>query len=166
MPCDDPYAVATGKDSNIFRPICECMSGYKSNVLKNGTILRDVLEVCALCESSVECGRAPTMFPTMYPTKSKKPSNQPSTSPEPTFYPTISIAPSSQPTTGAPTYQPTTSSIPSSVPSSSPSNFFSVNDGHACRFSIECRSTMCIDQSCRQRVVCEVTTFQFFSHRH
>lgn len=135
---------------NAFRPMCECISGYKSSNTINGNILREILDVCRPCKSSIGCGRAPTMSPTLSPSKSSEPSGRPSISPKPTFMPTSSSAPSPRPTSGMPTYKPTLSSAPSFSPTSSPTKFFSVYDGDPCRFNIECRSTFCREEYCRQ----------------
>jgi len=148
--CDDPYAQAKGKDMNAFRPMCECMSGYKSSNIMNGNILIDILEVCRPCKSSIRCGRAPTMSPTLSPSKSTEPSGRPSVSAKPTLKPTSSSAPSPLPTSGIPTYKPTLSSEPSFFPTSSPTKFFSVYDGDYCMANIECRSSFCVAENCRQ----------------
>ena len=149
---------------NAFRPMCECMSGYKSSNIMNGNILRKILEVCSPCKSSIGCGRAPTMSPTLSPSKSSEPSGLPSISSKPTLKPTSSFLPSSRPTSGISTYKPTLSSEPSFSPTSSPSKFFSVYDGDGCMSNIECKSTYCVAGSCRQEQVSDHIIPNFVKH--
>lgn len=139
---------------NVFRPMCECVSGFKSSNLLAGKILSSILDVCIPCRSSAGCGRAPTISPTYSPSKSSRPTVLPSISPVPTLQPTSSNAPSFRPTSAVPTVKPTISSAPSSLPTTSPTRFFSVYDGDYCKSSLECRSTLCVTENCRQLQVC------------
>ena len=148
VPCDDPYAIASGIAMNAFRPRCKCISGYKSNNPNGGTILRRKIDVCIRCLSVIECGDAPTISPTVSPTLSSEPSLRPSRSSNPSDSPSYTSAPSANPTTLKPTLTPTSSPEPSPSPTSSPTRINSVFDGDPCRFSIECKSRICSESMC------------------
>jgi len=151
VPCP-LHAQAVGQDGNFFRPLCQCMSGFKSSSSSGETILLREVDVCVPCSDSADCGTAPTESPTHRPTATSMPSPSPSSSSIPTIAPTVSGAPSFQPVTKTPTSRPTVTMGPSLQPSSLPSSYLSVFDGDYCRFDIECGSGRCEDNTCTSEV--------------
>jgi len=145
--CGDSHAFSEGIDGNAFRPRCKCMSGFKSSDPASGNILQTETDVCIACAAS-ECGDRPTSSPTFRPTSSSSPTTGPTLSVAPTLNPTQSISPSSFPTTGNPTSNPTLTANPSSNPTQIPSTYGSVFDGGYCRYSRECSTFKCIDNTC------------------
>jgi len=151
VPCP-LHAQAVGQDGNFFRPLCQCMSGFKSSSSSGEKILLREVDVCVSCSDSADCGTAPTESPTHRPTATSMPSASPSLSSVPTNVPTVSGAPSFQPVTKTPTSKPTVTMAPSLQPSSRPSSYLSVFDGDYCRFDIECGSGRCESNLCISNV--------------
>lgn len=129
--CSDNNSFIMGESNNMFRPICQCKSGYKSSSARGGNILTEKGDTCdsynGIVEQYTPPSTSPSSSPTSGPTKSLLPSNIPS------LNPTISWA-------------------PSNFPSGFPSQFGSVFDGGFCRYDIECRSDTCIHSTCQGKV--------------